>query len=230
MLPYYSQNVKHLIAVDCIIFGFDREGLRLLLIKRAVEPGAGAWSLMGGFLKEEESLDKAAKRVLYELTELSEVYLEQLNTYGEVNRDPGGRVISVAYYALIRTDKYDEELIKKYGAKWFKIEDLPRLIFDHNDMVDVALRRLQRRTKTRPIGFELLPEKFSIPQLQRLYEAINQENIDKRNFRRKILGTQLLVKLNEKEKGVSKRGAFLYKFDKEKYYKFFNNGYHFEIY
>ncbi len=230
MQEYYQYGEKHLIAVDCIIFGFDNADLKLLLVKRKVNPESGAWSLMGGFLKADESLDQAAARVLNELTGLSNVYLEQLYAYGEVERDSGARVLSVAYYALIRTNDYDENLVDKFGAKWFLISEIPKLVFDHNKMVKKALRRIQRRSKTRPIGFELLPNDFTIPQLQKLYESIYQKTIDKRNFRRKILASDLLLKLNKKEKNTSKRGAFLYKFDRNKYFNLINNGYHLELF
>lgn len=230
MQEYYQHGQKHLIAVDCIIFGFDKNNLRLLLVKRKVEPESGAWSLMGGFLNEDESLDQAAARVLNELTGLTNVYLEQLYTYGEVERDSGARVLSVAYYALIRTNDYNKNLLDKFGAKWFLISEIPELIFDHNEMVKKALRRIQRRSKTMPVGFELLPNNFTIPQLQKLYESIYQREIDKRNFRRKILASDLLLKLNKKEKNTSKRGAYLYKFDRNKYFNLINNGYHLEIF
>ena len=229
MVLYYSEYNKFLVAVDCIIFGFDGQELKLLLIKRNFPPAKGEWSLMGGFLKGGESLDDAAARVLCKLTGLQEVYLEQLYSYGEIDRDPGERVISVAYYALIKIDDYDEELLRKYNAKWFAINDFPELIFDHNIMVNKALRRLRRKAQSQPIGFELLPEKFTIPQLQRLYEAIFQKEFDKRNFRKKIMGFQVLQKLDEKEKKSSKKGAYFYRFDQDMYNRLIENGYSFEV-
>lgn len=229
MALYYSEYDKFLVAVDCIIFGFDGQELKLLLIKRNFPPAQGEWSLMGGFLKEDESLNDAAARVLCKLTGLQEVYLEQLYSYGEIDRDPGEIVISVAYYALIKIDDYDEELLRKYNAKWFAINDFPELIFDHNVMVDKALRRLKRKAQSQPLGFELLPEKFTIPQLQRLYEAIFQKEFDKRNFRKKIIELQVLQKLDEKEKKSSKKGAYLYQFERDKYKKLTENGFSFEV-
>lgn len=229
MINFYNQHGKFYLAVDCIIFGYDNEKLKLLLIKRNFEPGKGQWSLMGGFLKRSESLDDAAQRILHELTGLSDVYLEQLYTYGEVDRDPGERVISVAYYALIRVDKYQEEIGEKYNAHWFDITGFPKLVFDHNEMVDKALRRLKRKTRIQPVGFELLPKKFTIPQLQKLYEAIYQRELDKRNFRKKILSLGVLNKLDEKDKESSKKGAFLYEFNQEKYIVLQDRGMHFEI-
>jgi 8-oxo-dGTP diphosphatase len=229
MAKYYTEFEKFLVAVDCIIFGFDGQELKLLLIKRGFPPAQGEWSLMGGFLKKDESLDNAAARVLAKLTGLKDVYLEQLYSYGEVNRDPGERVISAAYFALIKIDDYDKELIRKYNAKWFPINDFPKLIFDHNEMVNRALKRLRRKAQSQPIGFELLPKKFTIPQLQRLYEAIFQKDFDKRNFRKKILGFEVLRKFDEKDKKRSKKGAFLYQFDQDKYDNLIENGYSFEV-
>jgi len=229
MVKYYSEYDKFLVAVDCIIFGFDGKELNLLLIKRNFPPAKGEWSLMGGFLKKNESIDQAAERVLFKLTGLCNVFLEQLQGYGEIKRDPGERVISIAYYALIKIDDYDEELAQQYNAKWFPISDFPKLIFDHNIMVDKALRRLQRKAQNQPIGFELIPPKFTIPQLQRLYEAIFRKEFDKRNFRKKILSFHVLKKLEEKDRESSKKGAYLYQFDQKEYNRLLNSGYNFEV-
>jgi len=226
---HYKEKDRHLVAVDSIIFGFDKEKLKILLIKRNFEPCRGEWSLMGGFLRNEESLDDAATRVLYRLTGLKDLYLEQLYTYGDLNRDPGARVLSTAYFALIDIEEYQEQLSNRYNAKWWDIEKFPDLIFDHNQMVNKALRRLQRRTRNQPIGFELLPEKFTIPQLQSLYEAIHQRKMDKRNFRKKILSYDFLDRMEEKDKSNSKKGAFLYKFNEKKYKELVKQGYSFEI-
>lgn len=225
----YKGHKELLVAVDCIVFGFDNEGLKLLLIKRNFEPAKGKWSLMGGFVKQDESLDDAAKRVLYDLTGLKDIYLEQLNTYGKPGRDKAGRVISVAYFALIKTKEYDKAKGEVHGAKWFRFEEKPALIFDHNDMVEKAHIRLIRRVRYRPVGFELLPEKFTLPQLQMLYEAIYQEELDKRNFRKKILSMGFLIKLNEKDKSGSKKGAFLYKFNEALYEELEKKGFFFEL-
>jgi len=211
---YYEKNF---VAIDSIIFGFDHGKLKLLLIKRKMPPMEGHWSLMGGFVSQQESVDNAAYRILEDLTGLKSVFLEQLYTYGDPHRDPAGRVISVAYYALININNYDESLGHKHGAQWFSMDEIPPLVFDHSIMVEKALRRLRRKTLIQPIGFELLPPKFTLTQLQQLYEAIHQQEIDKRNFRKKILSTGLLSKLDEKDKESSKRGAFLYQFNKEKY-------------
>jgi ADP-ribose pyrophosphatase YjhB (NUDIX family) len=229
LTPFYSENTRFLVAVDCIIFGFDYRQLKLLLIKRNFQPQKGKWSLVGGFLDAEESLDQSALRILNNLTGLNDIYLEQLYTYGETKRDPGERVLSTAYYALINAEDYHLPINRESSAKWFPIEKTPSLIFDHNIMVDKAMRRLKRKSLSQPIGFELLPEKFTIPQLQKLYEAIHQRDLDKRNFRKKILSMGLLKKLEEKQKSGSRKGAYYYRFDKEKYDDLVSRGFHFEI-
>lgn len=228
MNNYYKKETRFYVAIDCIIFGFDREGLRILLIKRNFDPGKGQRSLMGGFLKENESLDDAAKRILYDLTGLQNIYLEQLYTYGEPDRDPGARVLSVAYFAIIKSE-YLESRNDYYDAKWFSIDDIPEVIFDHKIMIEKGIRRLRRRAATEPIGFELLPEKFTIPQLRMLYEAIYQQKFDKRNFSKKIFSMDVLEKLDTKDKTNSKKGAYLYRFDIKKYKAFISNGEHFKL-
>lgn len=226
---FYTEYDRFLLAVDAIIFGFDGHALKLLLVKRKFPPAQDEWSLMGGFLRSEESVDEAAVRVLHKLTGLCNVYLEQLQTYGEPRRDPGERVISVAYYALIKIDDYDKALARKYNARWFPIHDFPPLIFDHDAMVAKALRRLRRKAQIQPIGFELLPEEFTLPQLQKLYEAIFQKELDKRNFRKKILGFGVLEKLPQKDKESSRKGAYLYRFDREEYERLLDEGTNFVL-
>jgi ADP-ribose pyrophosphatase YjhB (NUDIX family) len=213
----YRQYDKFLLAVDCIIFGFDGEQLKALFIKRAFEPGSGKWSLMGGFVKYDEGVEEAAQRILNQLTGLSNIYMEQLSCFGEVDRDPGGRVVSIAYFALINITDYGDELMKEHNAKWFDLKKIPSLIFDHKKMVMLAKERLQQKVANHPIGFALLPHKFTLRQLQNLYEAIYETTIDKRNFTRKILDIGILNKLDEKEKESSKKGSFYYVFDEKKY-------------
>lgn len=225
----YQKEDKVLMAVDCIVFGFDGEDLKILLIKRDFEPEKGKWSLMGGFLKQKENLDQAADRVLHDLTGIQDVYLEQLYTYSDVHRDPVERTVSVSYYALINILDHDKELIQKYSAKWFLWQECPNLIFDHNHMVEHAIQRLRYRTSTQPIGFELLPPKFTMRQLQSLYEAILDKTLDKRNFTSKVQGLDILRKLTEKETGSSKKGAFLYTFDKINYDAKIREGFQFRI-
>ena len=213
----YDQHEHYYVALDCIIFGFDRKNLKLLLIKRNFEPKKGHWSLMGGFLEPDESIDEAASRILYNLTGLKDIYLEQLKGFGEVDRDPVDRTISIAYYALINIHDHDANLLPEYSAKWFPIDELPDLIFDHDEMVSLAKDRLQQKASSQPVGFELLPDTFTLPELQQLYEAIYETDLDKRNFRRRILSMDVLEKTDKKQKKYSKKGAYLYKFDEEKY-------------
>jgi|TARA_B100001057_G_scaffold497105_1_gene600329 ADP-ribose pyrophosphatase YjhB (NUDIX family) len=226
MLNSYPQENKVLLAIDCIIFGFDSDGLKVLLIKRDFEPERGKWSLIGGFMKVNENLDNAASRILKTLTGVNKIYMEQFHTYSEIDRDPVERTISVAYYALIDIEKHNKDLIENYNASWFNVYDVPKLIFDHDQMLDKGLKRLRRRTSTVPIGFNLLPEKFTMRQLQRLYQAILDKTLDKRNFINKINSMDILIKLKEKDFSSSTKGSFLYKFDQKKYdTKLMNNFY-----
>lgn len=219
MSNYYSSNPKFYVAIDCIIFGFNEGELSLLLLKRNFEPAMGEWSLMGGFVQDGESVDDGAKRVLNELTGLDNVYMEQVGTFGEINRDPGERVISIAYYALININEYDRELVQQHNAFWVNINDLPDLIFDHPQMVEQARKLMQQKASTEPIGFNLLPKLFTLSQLQSLYEAIYGEAIDKRNFRKRIAEMDYIEKTDKINKTGSKRGAALYKFNEKAYRK-----------
>jgi ADP-ribose pyrophosphatase YjhB (NUDIX family) len=220
----YKNHDRILLAVDCIIFGFDGKRLQGLFIKRGFEPEKGKWSLMGGFVQAHENVQDAASRVLKQLTGLRNIYMEQLYCFGDVRRDTAGRVVSVAYFALINIEDYSEQLQDDHKAHWFDLDNVPSLIFDHHQMVRKAKERLQEKVATHPIGFELLPEKFTLPQLQNLYEAIYGGPIDKRNFMRKILSLEILNKLAEKEKQSSRKGAFYYVFDKEKYSRLEHEG------
>ncbi|MDO4164020.1 MAG: NUDIX domain-containing protein [Bacteroides sp.] len=219
MSNYYSSNPKFHVGIDCIIFGFYEGELNLLLLKRNFEPAMGEWSLMGGFVQENESVDDAAKRVLAELTGLSEVYMEQVGSFGAIDRDPGERVISIAYYALININEYDRELVQKHNAFWVNIHELPPLIFDHPAMVEQARKLMQQKASTEPIGFNLLPKLFTLSQLQSLYEAIYGETIDKRNFRKRIAEMDYIEKTDKIDKTGSKRGAALYQFNEKVYRK-----------
>ena len=221
---YYSEHPTFHVAVDYIIFGFDQGELKLLIHRRRFEPAMGQWSLFGGFVQKDEGLDEAANRVLFELTGLDNIYMEEVQSYGEMERDPATRVISVAYYALIPAKKYTEATSNTHGATWVSLDMLPRLIMDHNQMVKKGLRRLKRRASTQPLGFELLPREFTMPQLQALYEAIYQSTLDKRNFRKKILSMDVLIKLDEKDMSGSRKGAYLYRFDQKKYKKLVDGG------
>jgi 8-oxo-dGTP diphosphatase len=220
----YKSHDRILVAVDCIIFGFDGGQLKALLIKRGFEPEKGKWSLMGGFVHKDESTDEAAARILHQLTGLEDLYMEQLHCFSDIDRDPAGRVISIAYFALINIEEYNDQLVTDHEAKWFPLNKMPHLIFDHKEMVAKAKERLQNKVSNHPIGFELLPDKFTLPQLQNLYEAIYESPLDKRNFTRKILSLGILNKLSEKEKESSRKGAFYYVFDKNKYKKLHQEG------
>lgn len=220
----YKSHDRVLVAVDCIIFGFDGHRLQALLIKRGFEPEKGKWSLMGGFVNQNESTDEAAIRILYQLTGMKNIYMEQLYCFGDVNRDMAGRVISVAYFALINIADYSMQLQQDHEARWFTMDKIPKLVFDHKEMVVKAKERLQQKVANHPIGFELLPTKFTLPQLQSLYEAIFESTLDKRNFTRKILALHVLKKLKEKEKESSRKGAFYYVFDKDNYRKLQHDG------
>jgi len=230
-MKIYPNSTGHLVAVDCIIFGYDilEKVIKLLLFKRIVEPAKGKWSLAGGFVDANESLDEAASRILRKLTGLESVYMKQSYAYGESDRDPGARVISVAYFALIAIRDINKELAKQNGVSWRSLSHLPELIFDHPLMVRRALTDLQSQVKIKPVGFELLPEKFTLVQLQDLYEAIYQKMVDKRNFRKKILSMGIIEKLDEKERETSRKGAYYYKFNEGTYKKLKENGFYFNL-
>lgn len=225
-----SKNIIQNLSTDCAIFGFDDSQLKVLLIKLAVEPGKGKWALPGSNVLTDENLDNAAQRVLNELTGLDNVYMEQFHTFGDVNRFPLFRVVTVAYFALVKIEDYSPVPGPKASdTEWFPVEKLPKLPFDHKEIIAHALKRLKQRVRIRPIGFELLPKKFTLSQLQSLYETILGINIDKRNFRKKILGMKMLVRLSEMQKGVPHRAARLFRFDKRKYDMLKEKGFNFEI-
>lgn len=230
-MNHYSKFQRHLVAVDCIIFGYDivEKEIKLLLSKRIFEPAIGKWSLAGGFVDGNESLDQAACRILRNITGLESVYMKQSYSYGDLERDPGDRVISVAYFALIAIRDINKDLAEQNGVHWRSIARLPDLIFDHPLMVERALTDLQNQVKVKPVGFELLPEKFTLVHLQDLYEAIYRRTVDKRNFRKKILSMGILEKLDEKEKETSKKGAYYYRFNKDRYTKLEKNGFYFNL-
>jgi len=207
------------LAVDCIIFGFDDDGLKLLLIRRNFEPAKGEFSLMGGFVEENESCDEAASRVLSSLTGLQNVYMQQVGAFGSVDRDPGERVVSIAYYALIDIRKRDSSLMEQHNAFWVDLHEKPHLFFDHDQMVEAALKQMRKTASDSPIAFNLLPSEFTIPQFQHLYESIFDEEMDKRNFRKKIAEMDYIEKTGNIDKTGSKRGAALYRFNARKFKK-----------
>jgi 8-oxo-dGTP diphosphatase len=218
------------LTVDCVVFGLDDQDLKVLLIQRDLEPFAGKWALPGGFVHEEETLEEAARRELAEETGLTRVFLEQLYTFGDPGRDPRERVVTVAYYALVNIrDHKVRASTDARNAAWFAVTDLPSLAFDHDYILETARQRLRGKLSYQPIGFELLPQKFTLSQLQRLYETILEKPLDKRNFRRKILGTSLLHETDEIEQDVAHRAARLYSFDEAKYRRLAKQGFLFEI-
>ncbi len=218
------------LTVDCVIFGIDEGDLKLMLIQRKLEPFKGQWALAGGFVRLDETTEDAALRELAEETGLKKVFLEQLYTFSGLDRDPRERVVSVAYYALVRMS--DHEVVASTDAEdaaWFEIDDHPKLAFDHQKIVDMALERLKNTLRYRPIGFELLPERFTLSQLQHLYEVILETKLDKRNFRRRVLKTGLVIETGDVQKDVAHRAAQLFSFDKKTYEKLKRDGFNFEV-
>ena len=217
MTEFYSGVHKAFVSVDCIIFGFEDNKLKLLLGKRQMDPGRGEWALYGGFVGTDESVDEAAHRVLCELTGLKNLYMKQVHTFGAIDRDPGERVISVAYCALINVKDYDESLLQEHGVQWVELNKIPQLYSDHNEMVNRAISMLRRRISTEPLSFNLLPDLFTLTQLQHVYEAVLGGEIDKRNFRKRIKSIDFIEKTELIDKLTSKRGAALYRFNKRMY-------------
>ena len=217
MTTFYSEFQKIFVSVDCIIFGFEENKLKVLVGKRKMDPGRGEWSLYGGFVRINESVDDAALRTLFELTGMRNVYMRQVGAFGSVDRDPGERVISIAYYALINVKDYDDRLRQEHGVEWVDIEEIPPLYSDHQAMVNKARQLMKEKIKTDPVGFRLLPSLFTLTQLQRLYEAVNGEELDKRNFRKRIKEMDFIEKTELIDKSSSKRGAFLYRFNSRVY-------------
>lgn len=217
MTNFYNEQSKVLVSVDCIIFGFDESKLRVLIGRRKLTPGRGQWSLYGGFVNNNESIDDAANRVLFELTGLRNLYMRQVGAFGNVDRDPGERVISIVYYALINTKDYDETLRQQHEVEWVNIDELPQMYSDHNEMVAKARRMMRNKISNEPISFRLLPSLFTLTQLQRLYEAVCGEEVDKRNFRKRIKEMDFIEKTELIDKTGSKRGAYLYRFNNKTY-------------
>ena len=231
-MPHTYEYPRPALTVDCVVFGLDEEDLKVLLIRRDLPPFEDRWALPGGFVRMDESLDEAARRELREETglTLSDVYLEQLYTFGNVRRDPRGRVVSVAYYALVNlADHRVQAATDARDAAWFPAADPPSLAFDHDAILRVALERLKGKVRYQPIGFELLPPKFTLSQLQRLYETVLERQLDKRNFRKKILSMGVLVETDEIQQDVAHRAARLYRFDEDKYRRLKKKGFNFEI-
>ena len=216
-MTYYHEHSKVWLSVDCIIFGFDENKLKILIGRRNMDPGRGEWSLYGGFVSANESVDEAASRTLFELTGLRNLYLRQIGAFGNVDRDPGERVVSIAYYALINANDYDDKLREEHGLEWVNIDEMPQLYSDHNEMVAKARKMMKQKIAHEPVGFRLLPSLFTLTQLQRLYEAVYGTELDKRNFRKRIKEMDFIEKTELIDKKSSKRGAYLYRFNNKAY-------------
>ena len=231
-MTYSYEYERPGLTVDCVIFGLDleEESLKVMLIERDVEPFAGMWAIPGGFVRNGETLSEGAMRELREETGITEVFLEQLYTFGNPGRDPRGWIVSVAYYALVSPEKHSiQATTDARQARWFPVTSVPRLAFDHAEILNTALGRIRGKLTYAPIGFELLAPKFTIKQLQKLYEIVLASKLDNRNFRKKIFAMDVLRELNEKQKGVAHRAARLYKFDERKYRQLVKRGLNFEL-
>lgn len=225
-----TSATRLLITIDCAIFGVHDNKLQLLLIRREKAPYAGKWCLPGGIIRNDETAEECAARILHEKTGISKMFLEQLYTFSDVKRDPRGRAVSIAYFALVKPEQF-AIIAGRDTAEiaWRNIDEVPALGFDHNKIADVALARVQAKVRYQPIGFELLSSAFTLTQLQNLYETILGYSIDKRNFRKKILGMVLLESTGKKETNVKRRAAELYRFNKQKYNQLTRKGFSFEL-
>ena len=222
-------SYKVAISVDCVILGYDEESLKVLLIECNTPPFVGKYSLLGELVQIDETLDEAAHRILGIWTGQESLYLEEVKSFSSIGRHPMGRVITVAFYSLVEIEKFELSLLNRSKLKWIDVNEVDDLAFDHNLILDECLSKLRRRLRERPIGFNLLPEKFTLNQLQNLYEVVLGIELDKRNFRRKILSLDVLVDLNETQQDVSHRPAKLFSFDHHKYQKKRSNGFKFEV-
>ena len=229
-MPYSYEYPRGALTVDCVVFGLDDVELKVMLIQRGQEPYLGMWALPGGFVRVAETLDEAARRELEEETGLHQVFLEQLYTFGEVHRDPRERVVSVAYYALVKlSDHRVQAATDAREAAWFGVHEVPSLAFDHAGILQMGVERLRGKLRYQPIGFELLPKKFTLSQLQHLYELVLERELDKRNFRKRVLATDLLIETDEVQQDVAHRAARLYRFDERKYRRLAKAGFNFEL-
>lgn len=229
IIDYYAHKDKMYVAIDCILFGFDSGELKLLLFKKLLEPHKGKWSLLGSIIDLNEDIDDATSRVIKDFTGLDNIFFEQSRAYGKADRDDGYRCVSIAQYSLIRLDDYDKKFVEKHGAFWFRLKGLPELVLDHSLMLEDALKSLRRKARYQPIGFELLPEKFTMDQLKGVYEAILQRDIDSTEFEEKILSFEGLLRLVVENGESSSEKMKLYQFDYDNYQKFLKSGFNFEV-
>ena len=229
-MSYTYEYPRAALTVDCVVFGLDEQELKVMLIQRGLPPFEGKWALPGGFVRLEETLDEAARRELEEETGLSKIFLEQLYTFSELDRDPRERIVSVAYYALVNLrDHQVHAATDARDAAWFGVHDVPSLAFDHAGILRAALERLRGKLRYQPVGFELLPKKFTLSQLQHLYELVLERQLDKRNFRKRVLAMDLIEETDEVQQDVAHRAARLYRFDERKYRRLAKAGFHFEL-
>ncbi len=229
-MPHTYEFPRAALTVDCVVFGLDHQDLKVLLIQRGLPPFEGRWALPGGFVRLTETLDEAARRELEEETGLRTVFLEQLYTFSDVHRDPRERVVSVAYYVLVNLQDHTvHAATDARDAAWFAVHDAPTLAFDHADILQMALERLRGKLRYQPIGFELLPKKFTLSQLQHLYELVLERELDKCNFRKRVLAMDLLIETDEVQQDVAHRAARLYRFDERKYRRLAKAGFNFEL-
>lgn len=231
-IQYTYKYERPALTVDCVIFGFDKDmrQLKILLTKRGIEPYKGLWAFPGGFIHIDETAEECARRKLEEEAGLNAVYLEQLYTFSAMNRDPRERVVSIAYYALVKPTDYALHIGTDIeDVQWFSLDEMPKLAFDHQQILDVAIERLRGKIRYQPIGFELLPEQFTLPDLHHLYETILQKEIERANFRKKILNMGLLIDHSHSQKNRPARGAKIYSFDKERYNYLCKSGFYFEV-
>lgn len=227
---YIYEYPRPAVTTDCVIFGFDGDELKVLLIKRGIEPFKNYWALPGGFIELDEDADTCAKRKLEQETGLDEIFMEQLYTFSSVDRDPRYRVISIAYYALVKLSDFRPKAgVDTFQVEWFPLSAIPAIAFDHEQILEKAVTRLKGKIKYKPIGFELLPEKFTMPELLHLYQIVLQLKLDDRNFRKKILSYNLLIDTGEVQKGARNRAPKLYRFDKERYEALSKQGFYFEL-
>lgn len=229
-MTYTYDYPRPSVTVDAVVFGYEDGELRVLLIERAEEPFAGAWALPGGFIEMEEDLDAAVSRELLEETGLATSHLEQLGAWGTPGRDPRGRTITIAYVALVKlSGQTVAPATDAADAQWFSIDEIPTLAFDHAKIVEAALARLREAVRSRPVGFDLLPQEFTLTELQTLVETVLGTELDKRNFRKKLQSLDLLIATGEYETGVSRRAAQLYRFDRNHYRRLERDGFAFRI-
>lgn len=226
----FSDEIIDALSIDCVIFGFKNSSLSVLLVKHSVGIIKGQWALPGGWIKYNESLDKAAYRILTAQTSVKNIYLEQFYVFGDVNRFPLKRVITVCYYALVNIENFELHAGPSISeVVWFNVQEVPKMSFDHNKIFAKCYTQLKHKVQHEPIGFNLLPNKFTLLQLQELYEAILEKKLDKPNFRRKLMKMNLLITSSEKQKDVSHRAAQLYKFDKKVYDQLIEAGFSFAV-